>query len=154
MKGLQISNSEHTTPMKSLWSICRSLSLSLCSSIRPSVHFSVSNFFKLESLVFSNVLHDDSWPWYSVIDEDWKEFGGLNSAPTSLNQAQNEIFTHFIKFGSCAFCEIEYDDSLRQCLTSSRGKIHEKNFGPQILTKQQKMGSEIRFLAIFSSLIH
>ena len=64
---------------------------------------------------------------------------------TDLNHAQNEVFGNFIKFGSYIFLEIEYDECLRQCLTSSRGKTHEK---------QVKTGPEIRFFAIFSSLAH
>ena len=43
-----------------------------------------------------------------------------------LNQAQNDVFCHFIEFGSYAFLEIVYSDNLRQCLTSSKGKTHEK----------------------------
>ena len=35
-------------------------------------------------------------------------------------------FCHFLKFGSLVFPEITYNNSLQQCLTSSRGKIHEK----------------------------
>ena len=37
---------------------------------------------------------------------------------------------HFLESGSQVFLEIEYDDSLRQCLTSSKGKTHEKIFLP------------------------
>ena len=50
-----------------------------------------------------------------------------------LNQAQNEVFRHFIESGSYSFLEIEYFDSLRQCLTSGRDKTHEKkNGGPKL----------------------
>ena len=38
------------------------------------------------------------------------------------------FFCHFLKFGSLVLLEIAYNDSLQQCLTSSRGKIHYKNF--------------------------
>ena len=58
-----------------------------------------------------------------------KEFGSSNLGPTGLNQAQNEVFPHFLEFGSYVFLEIEHDDSLRQYLTSIRSKIHDKNFG-------------------------
>ena len=58
-----------------------------------------------------------------------KEFGGSNLGSTGLNQAQNEVFPHFLEFGSYVFLEIEHDDSLRQYLTSIRSKIHDKNFG-------------------------
>ena len=42
-----------------------------------------------------------------------KNFGGRN----------------FLEFGSLVFLEIAYNDSSQQCLTSSRSKTHEKNFG-------------------------
>ena len=74
-----------------------------------------------------------------------------------LNEAQNEFFCHFLKFGSYVFLKIEYDDSLRQYLIFYRGKTHEKkvwgsNFG--LAENWTKIGSEIRFFAIFPSLIH
>ena len=83
-----------------------------------------------------------------------KKIGSSNLGPTCLNQVQNEVFPHFLEFGSYVFFEIEYDDSLRQYLTSIRSKIHGKIFGIQISTKQAKIGHGIRFLAIFSSLHH
>ena len=40
---------------------------------------------------------------------------------------------NFLEFESLVFLEIKYDDSLQQCLTSSRGKTHEKYFwGPNL----------------------
>ena len=57
------------------------------------------------------------------------KFGGPNLSPTALNQAQNEVFCHFIEFGSYVFLEIVYSDSLWQYLRSSTDKTHEKNFG-------------------------
>ena len=41
------------------------------------------------------------------------KFGRPNLDPTVLNQAQNEVFYHFLEFGSKVFLEIEYNDSLR-----------------------------------------
>ena len=67
-----------------------------------------------------------------MISSDWgrqrfeKRFDGANFGPMGLNQAQNEFFCHFLKFRSCIFLKIEYDNSLRQFLTSSRDKIYEK----------------------------
>ena len=55
-----------------------------------------------------------------------RKFGDLNLGSVGLNLAQNEVFGYLHEFGSYVFLEIAYDDSLRQCLTSSRGKIHEK----------------------------
>ena len=60
-------------------------SLSVCLPIHPS-----RNFFKIRSLVFTEIIHDDSWPWYIVTDEarslekNWRpEFGpnGPKSGP-------------------------------------------------------------------------
>ena len=69
-------------PMKSLRSVC----LSVCPSIRPSL-----SSLKIWSLVFSDIVHDDSWPWYLVVDrarflkkKNWcPKFGsnGPNSNP-------------------------------------------------------------------------
>ena len=38
---------------------------------------------------------------------------------------QKEVFRHFFA-GSLVFLEITYNDSLQQCLTSNKGKAHEK----------------------------
>ena len=64
------------------------------------------------------------------------------------------VFFHFLKFGLLVFIEIEWNFSLQQCLTSSRGKIREKNFGTQIWAKGAKIWPETRFFAIFLSLVH
>ena len=50
----------------------------------------------------------------------------------SPNQVQNEVFCHFLEFGSYVFLEIAYNDSLLQCLASGRGKTHEYSFGGPI----------------------
>ena len=47
-----------------------------------------------------------------------------------------------------------YNDSLRQWITSIRSKSHEKKLGTQIWAKGAKIGPEIRFFTIFSSLVH
>ena len=104
--------------------------------------------------------------------------------PNRLNQAQYEVFRHFLEFGSLFFLEIAYNDSLQQFLTFSGGKISEKSFwspnsgqtsqnrtrnyvfchslkfGWLIASKNlgvqiwAKIGQEIRVFAIFSSLVH
>ena len=76
-----------------------------------------------------------------------KKIGGLNLGPMGLNQAQNEVFPHLYEFGSYVFLEIAYKDSLLQCLTYSRGKIHKKRFEAQIWAKWAK--SDPKF--VFSS---
>ena len=62
------------------------------------------------------------------------------------------VFFYFLKFGSLVFLEIAYNVSLQQCLTSSRGEIHEKYLEAQICTKRVNIGPEIRIFAIFPSL--
>ena len=67
-----------------------------------------------------------------------------------LNQAQNEMFRHFVEFGLYVFPKIAYNDSLRQCLTSSRGKTHDKSFlrpkfGPNGPKSNPKLGGFLSF---------
>ena len=52
-------------PMNSLLSACGSVPLSvrLYIPVCPSL-----SFFKIGSLVFSGIVHDDSWPWHLVTD--------------------------------------------------------------------------------------
>ena len=41
---------------------------------------------------------------------------------------ETRFFCYFLKFGSLVILEIAYNDSLQQCVTSSRDKIHKENF--------------------------
>ena len=54
-----------------------SVRLSICPSVHRSVRPSVS-FLKILSLVFSDIVHDDNWLWYLVVDEArcFKKFFG------------------------------------------------------------------------------
>ena len=87
---------------------------------------------KGQNLIFSQVWFP-SFPlncigWYSgTMSKYWfyKKFG----IPKGLNQAQNEVFYHFIKFESNVFFKTECNDSLQQRLTSSRSKSYEKKLG-------------------------
>ena len=128
-----------------------------CPSVRPSVLPS-QNFLAIGSLVFFwYCTYDDRWPWYLVTDKArffLKKIGGPNLGPISLNQAQNEVFPHFLEFGLNIFLEIVYNDSLRQCLISSRGKNHEKMSGAKIWAKWAKIRPQVRFFTIFSSLVY
>ena len=109
---------------------------------RPSVYLSLS-FLKIGSLVFSGIVHDDSWSSYLVTDKDRflkKKFGRPN---LGQNRVRNHVFGYFLKFDSLVFFEIVYNDSLQQCLTSGWGKIHENFFwGP----KGPKLGPKLVFL--------
>ena len=92
------------------WTLSRTTSfeitlvhLSGCLSVRPSL-----NYLKIGSLGFSDILHNGSWPQYLVTNEArfLKKIGGQSSGPISLNQAQNEIFRHFLGFGSYVFLKL------------------------------------------------
>ena len=62
-----------------------------------------------------------------------KSFGGTNVGQTSQNQTWNQVFQHFLNFGSLVFLEMTYSDSLQQCLISSRGKTEKKIIqGPKL----------------------
>ena len=60
---------------------------------------------------------------------EMKKFDDPNFSQRCLNQSQNWVFCHFLKFGSLVFFEIAYKNSMQQFLTSSRGKIHKFFFG-------------------------
>ena len=74
-----------------------------------------------------------------------KIFRGPNLGPTCLNQAQIEVFRHFLEFGLLYFLGIAYSDSLQQYLTSGRGvkkiwvKRGGKGGGGHIWAKQVKI---------------
>ena len=70
------------------------------------------------------------------------------------NWAQNQIFCYFLKFGSLVFLESINSDSLQQCLTSSRGKIHEKNLQGPNLGERGQSQAQNQVFAIYSSLFH
>ena len=65
-----------------------------------------------------------------------------------LNHAQNVFFCHFLEFESLVFLEVEYSDSLQQCLTSSGGNIH------KIIGKGANLGPKIGFFYLFPSSVH
>ena len=58
-------------------------------SVRPSVSPSLS-FVKIGWLVFSGIVHDDSWPWYletdgAIFKKKKKKIGDLNLGQTGQN---------------------------------------------------------------------
>ena len=62
-----------------------------------------------------------------------KKIGGRNLGQHQVVLGFLRVFCHFLKFGSLVFLEMAYIDSLQQCVTSSRGKIHKKkNWGPNL----------------------
>ena len=92
---------------------------SVCLSVCPSL-----SFLKIGSLVFSDIVHDDSSPWYLVTDSQIFE-KKLVAQIWAKIRPKSRVFLQFLKFGSLVFLEIAYSDNLQQCLTC-RGKIQEK----------------------------
>ena len=71
-------------------------------------------------------------------------------AKRDQNWAQNYFFCHFLKFGSLVLPVITYNDSLQQCLTSSRNKIHtQKNWTPNLGQSGQNRARNYVFLSFF-----
>ena len=79
-----------------------------------------------------------------------KKIRGRNFGPTDLYQTQNEVFRHFLKFGSLVFLEIKYNDSFQQCLTPCvEVKSIRKIFAAQIWAKQAKIRPKIKVFRHF-----
>ena len=76
-----------------------------------------------------------------------KKILGPNFDPTGLNQVLNEVFHHFLEFGKLGFLDITYNDSMQQCLTSSRGEIQEKYLWPKYGSNKSKLGPKLGFLS-------
>ena len=72
---------------------------------------------------------------------------GHKFAPKGPKLVLKNVFCHFFKFGSLVFLEIAYSDSLQQCITSSRGKTHKKDWGggANLGQKRPKLGSILGF---------
>ena len=83
-----------------------------------------------------------------MISSDWgsqiflKKFCGENLSQIGQNQAWKYVSYHFLKLGWLVSLEIAFSDSLQPCVTSSRGKIHEKKFGAQVWVKGAKFEHE------------
>ena len=52
-------------------------------------------------------------------------------------------------FGSLVFFKIALDDSLEQCLTTSRGRTTKKILGPKFGPNELKSGPKLGFLSFF-----
>ena len=77
--------------------------------------------------------------------------------PIYINQAQNEVFCHFLEFGSYVYLEIAYNHIFRQYFASSIDKTYEKKIAGggvgggdgQIWTKRAKIRPKIRYFCHF-----
>ena len=108
---------------------------------------------KTGPLVFSDIVHGDSWPRYLVTDAALfleKKIGGPNLRITGLIHIQNEVFCYFLYFRLYVFLEIACDDGFWQFLTSSRGETQEQTLGTQIWGKRAKNVTKIKFFLPFS----
>ena len=103
-------------------------SMKLLSSLRPSLtKFSqdwILRFFWYCTWWQVTVISND---WRSQIVEK-KKAAQIWAQWAWIRPAQNEVFCHFLGFGSLVFLKIAYNDSLQQYLTSSRSKTHGKIF--------------------------
>ena len=69
--------------------------------------------------------------WTQIFEE--KKLAAQIWAKWAKIRLKTKLFCHFLKFGSLVFLETPDNDSLQQCITSSRGKVHGKEFsGPKI----------------------
>ena len=69
-----------------------------------------------------------------------KVFGAQLWAKEAKIRSKTRFFCHLLQFGLLVYLEIAYNDSLQQCITSSRGKTHEKKkFGKKFGPKQAKI---------------
>ena len=110
---------------------------------------------KIGSLFFSDIVHEDSPPWYLVTDKT--RFKKNQTGRPYLDQigeyrARNLVFHHFLKFSSLVCLGFTYSDSLQESLIVEI-KSTKKNFLAQIWAKQAKIGPKIRLFDIFSSLV-
>ena len=78
-----------------------------------------------------------------------------NSDQKGQNWAPNQVFCHFLRLDLLVFLEIAYNDSLQQCIRSSRGETTKKIFDDQVWAKTGQNQAQNQFLfPIFSSLVH
>ena len=119
------------------------------------------NFLKFGSLVFLEIRYNDRLQQCSKSSRGAtyrKKFGERIWGKMGQNQAQNQVFCHFLKFGSLDFLEIAYTDTLQQCITSSRAKTYQIIFRKQIwcktsqnLAQNQVFGFFLKFNFFFVS---
>ena len=85
-------------------------------------------FFSLAHQFFFKLSRMIAWKNVQLLVEIElpKKILGPKFKPYSPKLRQKLDFSHFLQFGSLVFLEIAQDDSLGQCLTSSRGKASEK----------------------------
>ena len=100
----------------------------------------------------------DHWPWYLVTDNarfSKKELAARILVQWPQIRPKMRFYTIFLNFGSYIFLQLAYNDSLRQYLTSSRGKSRKKFFWPNLdqISKTWARNEVFRHFLKFSSLV-
>ena len=112
-------------PMKLLSSVSVRL------SVRPSL-----SFLKIGSLLSSDIVHDDSWPWYLMTDSQISE--KKISAKIGPETRYFAIFSSLVDYFSYKLYTM-----MRKGLNSSRDKTHEKKIGgPKVGPNEPKLGQK------------
>ena len=117
--------------------------------IGPETRF-FCHFIKFGSLVVLEVAFNNNWRQClrSIRGKIFeKMFLKPKFAPKGPKSSPKLVFFHFLKFCSLVFFQIAYNDSLQQCITSSRDKSHGKNIlGPNLGQNEPKSGPKLGFL--------
>ena len=118
------------------------------------------HILKFGSLVFFEIVYNDSLQQFLTSSRGKihkKKILGPKFGPKGPKSGPKLVFCNCLKFGSLVFLEIAYNDSLQQCVTSSRDKTQEKNFwGPNLGQNGPKSGPKLVFfphLFKFGSLV-
>ena len=94
-------------------------------------------FLKFGLLVFLEIAQDDSLEQFLTSSRGKTHktnFVGPHLGQTDQKNTPPKIFLSFFQVW---FIYIAQDNSLKHCLTTSRGKTRKKNFGAQIQTQNQ-----------------
>ena len=123
----------------------------------PNQFFFFFQFLKFGSLVFLEIAYSDSLEQCITSSRDKthkKNFRDQIWDKTDQNHTQNQVFYHFLRFGSLVFLKIAQDDSLEQYLTTRRVKTRKrkqtKKIGDPNMGQAGQNWSKVRFFAIFS----
>ena len=109
------------------------------------------HFLKFGSLVFCEITCSDSLQQCPTCSRSnihtkilWPKFG-----PNKQKLCPKLVFFTILSSWFFSFCEIAYNNSLQQYLTSSRGKTHKQNFWSPIWGYDPKSGPKLVSFVIF-----
>ena len=106
--------------------------------------------------IFSSLVHDIFFKLHMMIAQNNVQLlrevklteeilADTNLGQEGQNWDQNQVFYHFLKFGSLVFPQIAHDVTLEQCLATSRGKTLKKILGPKFWPSGSKSGLKLGF---------